>query len=608
MGFPRAAGVSALSIALLSACGGGGGGGGEGAAAVPTEPSVSISSHSVAAAAGYADRAPVRTLTLTVANVPEAGLYVGVSSSQNGIASIDFNQTSQTTADMRLQFREPVELEVGNATDQITVQVCLDDQCAKQARGSPFTVSTTYSVTSPTVASLSTPSLSVSGALQDQSAPQGSAFISLIGPGEIPPTVRVEPAYNSISFVSSAQPSSSTVEVKVDFRHPTSIGVGVYTEQVAMRICYDANCRREVRGSPLTLQTIYTVASVVPPEAGLEALSFLSRAKLSHDVVDAEYSAPLDAIVMVSAKPTSSLYVYDTATGTEREQRLNRVPTAVAVSPDGLAAAVGHDALITVVQLNSIGQPNAPAPVVLNTSADVFDLIFDGRGFVHAFPRVDQWVSGHSVEIATNIESLGTGVLRAGTRARLAPSGDYVYTADNGLSPSDIAKFDIRAGIVEGLYDSPYHGDYEMCGDLWLKQDGSVIYTKCGNTFRASTTRSQDMLYNGRLQLSVSQSYGYQIDSLSQAQATHEIVLLESDWYQCNVVNFQCYTHLALYESEFLNRAAVFSLEPIAVGSSTYAQRGLFVFHSADGFHRYMISRLFGLAGNDQPYYLTVIQ
>jgi hypothetical protein len=609
MGFRRAAGLAALNILFLSGCGGGsGGGGGSAGLPEPSEPTVSIATHSVAASAGYADYAPLRTVVMTATNVPDDGLYVGVNTTNNGLASIDFNVTSATTADLLLQFRAPVDLDIGTVTDQVTVFVCLDDQCATQVRGSPMTLSATYSVSSPTVATLETPSLSVSGALQDSAAPQGSALITLASPGAIPPTVRTDAGYASISYVSSQQSSPGAVGVTIDFVHPTSLGTGVYSENVAMRVCYDFDCRREVNGSPLILQTTYTVASMEVPEDGVAPLPYLSRTTLSHDVVDAEYSAALDAIVMVSAKPTSSLYVYETATGTERELRLNKAPTAVAVSPDGLAAAVGHDALITIVELTSIGQPDAPAPVLLDLTTEAFDLIFDGRGFVHAFPRADQFVDAHSVEIATNIERLGVGLLRAGTRAKLHPSGDFVYTADNGVSPSDIAKFDIRAGIAEALYDSPYHGDYEMCGDLWLKQDGSVIYTKCGNTFRTSTTRSEDMLYNGGLQLSASQTYGYQIDSLSQAEATHELMLLEADWYQCNVVGYRCYTHLGLYESEFLNRTAVYSLAPIAAGGSTYSQRGLFVFHSADGLHRYMISRLFGFSGDDQPYYLTVIQ
>jgi hypothetical protein len=601
-----ATGLAALSALFLSACGGGGGGGNSPAS--PPEPSVSIATRSVTASASYADFAPTRSVAITAANVPDTGLYVGIDTSNNGIDSAAFEGTSGTTADLVLQFRSPIDLSVGTVTDQITVYVCKDDQCAQQVRGSPMTLSASYTVSSPMVASLASPSVSVTGALQDQAAPQGAAIINLTHAGAIAPTVRIDATYPSIEYIAGAQNSASTAGVTIGFRHPTNLGVGVHNENVSLRVCYDFNCRREVNGSPLSLQTIYTVASVEPPEAGVTPLEYLSRTTLSHDVVDAEYSAPLDAIVMVSAAPTSSLYLYDTATGTERELRLNRVPTAVSVSPDGQIAAVGHDALITVAELGSMGQAGAPAPVMLNLSTTAFDLVLDGRGYVHAFPAADQWVVAHSVEIATNTERLGSGLLRALTHAKLHSSGDFVYTADTDLSPSDIAKFDIRTGIAASLYDSPYHGDYEMCGDLWLKQDGTVIYTKCGNTFRTSTTQSGDMIYNGALQLSTSQTYGYRIDSLSQSDATHEIMLLEHDWYPCTVIAFNCHTHLNLYESDFLNRTAVYSLQPVAFGGNTYSQRGMFVFHSADGLHRYMISRAFAPSSNDLPYYVTVVQ
>jgi hypothetical protein len=606
MAFQRFAALAALNILVLSACGGGGGGG-EAISAAP-EASVSIATRSVTVSATYADYAPSRSITVTAANVPDTGLYVGVDAGTAGLAYADLQAASETTANLVLQFRSPIDVDVGTVTDQVTVYVCLDDQCDRQVRGSPMTVTASYTVSAPMTAALASPTMAATGALQDMSAPQGSTAINLTHTGAIAPSVLIDTAYSSIDYVSAIPNSPISMQVTVNFRHPANMGVGSYTENVALRVCYDSACRREVSGSPLALQTSYVVSSVVPPEPNITTLPYLTRTTLSHDVVDAEYSASLDAIVMVSAKPTSSLYVYDTATGTESEVRLNRVPTAVGVSPDGNTAAVGHDALITIVDLTTAGQAGAPAPVVLNLSADAFDVVLDGHGFVHAVPRVDQWVEMHSVEIATNTESLGTGILRAGSRVKLHPSGESLYTADNGLSPSDIAKFDIRSGIAAGLYDSPYHGDYEMCGDLWLKQDGAVIYTKCGNTFRTSTIRNDDMVYNGRLQLSVSQSYGYQIDSLSQSDATDEIALLEADWYSCTVANYDCYTHLNLYESEFLNRTAVYSLAPIDFNGSTYSQRGSFVFHSADGAHRYIISHLFRFPGTDEPYYLTVQQ
>lgn len=222
---------------------------------------------------------------------------------------------------------------------------------------------------------------------------------------------------------------------------------------------------------------------------------------------------------------------------------------------------------------------------------------------------MNQWVSVHSVAIATGIESLSNGFIYAGTRMRLHPSGDFIYGADNGLSPSDIEKYDIAAGPAMYLYDSPYHGDYGMCGNLWFKQNGTTIYTRCGNTFRASTVPSQDMIYSGRLDLSTSEYYSYNIESLSQSDDVAEVVLIEAEYYDCTYGDSAaCFTHLALYESDFLQRTTVWSIPPMTVAGINYAQRGLFVFHSANGQRVFMLSRLSGMPNPDAEYYITVVR
>ena len=248
--------------------------------------------------------------------------------------------------------------------------------------------------------------------------------------------------------------------------------------------------------------------------------------------------------------------------------------------------------------------------MLLDVSTHVLDIVLDGRGNVHAFPLADQWETVHSVNIATNTESLDpAGFLYAGALARLHPSGDYIYTATNGLSPSDIAKYDIRTGVARRLYDSPYHGDYEMCGNVWMKEDGTTLYTRCGNTFRSSTTAAQDMIYSGRLAQPAA-VYGFQITSLSQSDAANEIAIVETDWWACGGFSnpADCYTHLAIYESTYLNRLALYSIPPVTVAGAGYAQRGLFVFHTASGAGKIMLSRLHGMPNPAAEYYLTTLQ
>lgn len=53
-------------------------------------------------------------------------------------------------------------------------------------------------------------------------------------------------------------------------------------------------------------------------EPGLAALAVATSITLPHDLVDATYSAELDAVVTVSTRPTASLNVHFLATGATR--------------------------------------------------------------------------------------------------------------------------------------------------------------------------------------------------------------------------------------------------------------------------------------------------
>jgi chitinase len=184
-----------------------------------------------------------------------------------------------------------------------------------------------------------------------------------------------------------------------------------------------------------------------------------------------------------------------------------------------------------------------------------------------------------------------------------------MYGADNGLSPSDIEKYDISSGVANLAYDSPYHGDYAMCGNLWISENGVHIYTACGNTFRSSSIQNQDMLYNGALQLRSSIYSSNRIVSLSQSAEQQEIMLVEADQY-CETWNSAsgCNRYLNLYESLYLNRTATFIIPDMTVNTQSYRQFPMFVFHSADGTKRYLISKLDAMPNPDAEYYWTELQ
>ncbi|HEU4629092.1 MAG TPA: hypothetical protein VFS08_05080 [Gemmatimonadaceae bacterium] len=215
---------------------------------------------------------------------------------------------------------------------------------------------------------------------------------------------------------------------------------------------------------------------------------------LDHRVVDAEYAASANVIVTVSANP-SRLTIVDPEAKTQHAIDLAQVPLAVGVDPAGTHAAVSHDGWLSYVNL----QTRTVERVYPMTSVGG-DVVLAGNGFAYVFPRADQWVDARSIELATGNETLSPWPgPYAGARIRLHPSGEYLYSASNGLSPSDFEKYDLRGGTATRLYDSPYHGDYEFGGDVWISGDGTRLFARSGNVFRSSPVSTEDMTFAGRL-------------------------------------------------------------------------------------------------------------
>lgn len=295
---------------------------------------------------------------------------------------------------------------------------------------------------------------------------------------------------------------------------------------------------------------------------------------LAFRVIDAEYSTSLNKIVMVAAAPANQLHIYDPVARTNTAVNLNLVPTSVSVSPDGLYAAVGHNGWVSYVDLSA-----ALLVKVMATTAQVSDLVLAGNGYVYAFPRIDQWVEMRSIKISTEQETLSQKTIYAGTRAKLHPGGTAIYGANVGLSPSDIEKYDISAGAATVLYDSPYHGDYAMCGDLWMAEDGVRIFTRCGNVFRSSpnrlntvTSEAEDMSYSGSLE-----GVGL-IRHLSHSQAIGKVAVIPDN------MGLHSDREARIFNYDFLTFASKVTLPHFVLSpTGAFAGHGRYVFYNSTG-------------------------
>ncbi|MEZ5538181.1 MAG: REJ domain-containing protein [Thiolinea sp.] len=300
---------------------------------------------------------------------------------------------------------------------------------------------------------------------------------------------------------------------------------------------------------------------------------------LDYQVIDAEYSKSLNKIIMVATAP-NRLFVYDPVTNNQTEVDLPLVPNNVSVSPDGLFAAVGHNAWVSYVDL-SAGVLNK----TLAVSCDASDTVLAGNGYIYISPTEDQWERLRAINIATGEESQHTGdLIYDKTKIKLHPAGLVIYGANNGLSPSDLEKYAITGAVPEYLYDSPYHGDYDFCGDLWMSEDGLRIFTRCGNVFRSSAVRNQDMIYNG----SLDQLTG--IQHLSHSSASGKVVVIPRDnywWYEDEGDTGD--TELQIYDYQYLAFEKRLPLSNFIVADKGYQAHGRFVFHSADGSQYFVI-------------------
>ena len=310
---------------------------------------------------------------------------------------------------------------------------------------------------------------------------------------------------------------------------------------------------------------------------------------LPNDVVDAEYSKATNLLVYVAGDATLNIYHPDT-----RELSsvaLSYVPTCVSLSPDGTKAVAGHDAHVTYVDLMT-----ESVLTVNSVSCDALDIVLTDSGWTYVFPRRDQWSRIFCLNVSNENASVTqhTGnLIYAGTRGKLHPSGKYIYGADNGLSPADIEKYDIQDGTAQYLYDSPYHGDYYMDGDLWFEESGERLFTRAGTVFKTSETQSSDMIYNGKIQFQSDYGSILWLDQLDRNHELYFVTKAYNYWYD-EVADPYVY----VYSSDNLTYKEKIRIEDYCVANgdnyAIYDAKPQFVFAHSNGQQLYVITKAVG--------------
>lgn len=292
---------------------------------------------------------------------------------------------------------------------------------------------------------------------------------------------------------------------------------------------------------------------------------------LDYNIIDAEYNTALEQIIFASSNP-NQLHIYCPSMPEETTIDLPLVPTSVSVGPDGIHAAVGYDGYVSYVSLSE-GKILKTYP--LSTTQP--DVVLADNGYIYALPGPQTVESIHSLNLANGVETDGGDIgIAQGTKAKLHPQGQAIYGANNFVSPDDIVKYDITAGTAKYLYDSRYHGDYPIGGDLWISKDGLRIFTRLGAIFSTSDDPEQDITYLGSL------SHLNIIGSVDHSVSANKIAALLNSGSAFNTYN---YTDLTYQET--------LSLPMVTYKNITYHASGKYIFFDSTGEKIFVVAQLY---------------
>ena len=196
----------------------------------------------------------------------------------------------------------------------------------------------------------------------------------------------------------------------------------------------------------------------------LPGIAISQTLALPYRPVAAEYSTALDRII-TTANP-NQLHIYNPATKTDVAVNLSKPPLSVSVSPDGMHAAVGHDGLISYVNLATQLFEKRRFQLQVQSPAWLWVPV------TFIFP-----ISAPDPDLHRRLDSPVS--VPGATFARLHPGGAGLYTV-SPTSPSLLTDVDVSNGPMGAASAGPYSGDFPVCGGLWFSQDGRRVYTGCG--------------------------------------------------------------------------------------------------------------------------------
>ena len=304
--------------------------------------------------------------------------------------------------------------------------------------------------------------------------------------------------------------------------------------------------------------------------------------QLEYHVVGAAYSPALDRIAFIASSP-DRLYIYDPVNGDSMAIGLSETPTGLALNPDGAFAAVAMAQHIAYVDLNQ-----GKLVRTLSVSGRIDGIAVGTAQTIYAFSRNDGSVRLREIDAATNSEtSADISPAPGGVRYRLLANGRGLYGITDGAQPG-LEKIDVSGFHPKYSAAFPYANQYHVGPDLWLSTDNQRLFTACGDVFRTSDDRTQDMHYQGTL------SDIPWVRSLYHVAATGKVLALpggaEGEAPGCRAApDTGRDDYMLVYDYASLAPVGRHSLPVLTINGTAYPVDGRYVFASPDGSKYYVV-------------------
>ncbi|MCA2967875.1 MAG: BACON domain-containing protein [Acidobacteriaceae bacterium] len=302
--------------------------------------------------------------------------------------------------------------------------------------------------------------------------------------------------------------------------------------------------------------------------------------------LDAEYSVALNRMVMISSSPPQ-VQIYDPATRANVSVNLPAAPLDLALSPNGLFAAVAHDGLVSYINLAG-GRMERSYPV-----AGRIPGIVVGEKYLYLEVIEEQIPQLRLLDLGSGTVPVTLSASYSLCGARLDASGGSIYYAkgsfqlgrlilQNGLPFTG----SLRTGGVQPL----------LCGGIWIAADGERLFNGCGSVVELSNLWPRDLAYRGAF------PDRKRVKSLWEFRGRDELAVIPEVE---RLADPNADMEVRLYKKETLRPAGRFALDRVVANGVSHPVRGRWVFASG-GSQLYVITQTEASAGLTQDFSLRV--